>query len=124
MTTGRATATLKPLVPITILDSRNNARTIEFVLDSGFNGQLLLADRYIDRLGLSIEDWIDGRPATGAFVKIPYTEALVLWQGVRRRAQILQLDSEPLIGMEFLWNHRITIDAVPNGPVTITPIGG
>ena len=53
MTTGRATATLKPLVPITILDSRNNARTIEFVLDSGFNGQLHLPDRYIDRLGLS-----------------------------------------------------------------------
>ncbi len=53
MTTGRVTATLKPLVPSTILDSRNNAHTIQFVLDSGFNGQLLLPDRYIDRLGLS-----------------------------------------------------------------------
>ena len=53
MTTGRVTATLKPLVPITILDSRNNAHTIQFVLDSEFNGQSLLPDRYIDRLGLS-----------------------------------------------------------------------
>jgi hypothetical protein len=76
------------------------------------------------RLGLPIVDWIDVRPATGDFVRIPYAEATVVWRGARRPAQILQLDSEPLLGMEFLWNHRITIDAVPNGPVTITPIGG
>ena len=124
MTSGRVTATRKPLVPVTILDSESSPHTIQFVVDTGFTGQLLLPDRYLARLGLPITDWIDARPATGAFLRIPYVEATVVWQGSRRQAPIVELDSEPLLGMEFLWNHRITIDAVPNGPVTITPIGG
>ena len=122
MTSGAVTATRKPLVPITVLDRRNNPHTIQFVLDSGFTGQLLLPNRYLDRLGLSVSEWIDARPATGDFVRVPYTEATVIWRGTRRQVQILQLDSEPLVGMEFLWNHRITIDAITNGPVTITPL--
>ena len=124
MTSGRVTATRKPIVPVTVMDSWRNPHTIQFVLDTGFTGQLLLPNRFASRLGLSIADWIDARPATGDFVKVPYSEATIVWQGTERPAQILQLDSEPLVGMEFLWNHRITIDAVPNGPVTITPIGG
>lgn len=124
MTSGRVTATRKPLVPITVLDRHNNPHTIQFVFDSGFTGQLLLPKRFMDRLGLSVSEWINARPATGDFVRVPYAEATVVWHGTQRQAQILQLDSEPLLGMEFLWNNRITIDAVPNGPVTITPIGG
>ena len=124
MTSGAVTDTRKPRVPIAVLDSRDNPHTIQFVLDSGFTGQLLLTSRYLARLGLSATEWIDARPATGDFVRVPYTEATVIWQGTRRQAQILQLDSEPLVGMEFLWNYRITIDAITNGPVTITPLGG
>ena len=124
MTTGRVVSTRKPLVPITVLDSQGNSHTIQFIVDTGFNGQMLLPKRYTDRLGLPIAEWIDARPATGDFVKIPYSEATVVWQGTRQKAQILHLDAEPLVGMSFLWNHRITIDAVPNGAVSIAPLGG
>ncbi len=124
MTSGRVIATRKPLVPVTILDSQSNPHTIQFILDTGFNGQLLLPTQYMNRLGLSVTEWIDARPATGVFVRVPCAEATVVWQGTRRRAEILQLDSEPLVGMGFLWNHRITIDAISNGPVTVTPLGG
>ena len=124
MISGKVSASRKPFVPVTILDNHSNPHTIRFILDTGFTGQLLLPDRYIDRLGLSITEWIDARSATGDFVKAPYAEATVVWRGARRQAQILQLDSEPLIGMELLWNHRITIDAVADGAVSITPLGG
>ena len=124
MTYGKVADIRKPFVPITVLDSHSNPHTIQFILDTGFTGQLLLPNRYIERLGLSITEWIDARPATGEFVKVPYAEATVVWQGVPRQAEILQLDSEPLLGMEFLWNHRITIDAVVDGAVSITPLGG
>ena len=124
MTSGRVIATRKALVPVTILDSQSNPHTIRFILDTGFNGQLLLPTQYMNRLGRSISEWIDVRPATGVFVRVPGAEATAVWQGTRRRAEILQLDSEPLVGMEFLRNHRITIDAISNGPVTVTPLGG
>ncbi len=124
MTSGRVISTRKPLVPVTVLDSQRNPHIIQFILDTGFTGQLLLPDRYMNRLGLSTSEWVNARPATGEFVRVSYAEATVVWQGIQRRAEIIQLNSEPLLGMEFLWNHRITIDAVPNGPVAITPIGG
>ena len=122
MTSGRVDVTRKPFVPVTVLDNHNNPHTIEFILDTGFTGQLLLPTRYMNRLGLSITEWIDARPATGEFVRLPYAEATVVWQGTQRRAEIIQLDSEPLLGMDFLWNHRISIDAITNGSVTITPL--
>ncbi|MDE2788346.1 MAG: hypothetical protein OXL37_17035 [Chloroflexota bacterium] len=40
------------------------------------------------------------------------------------RARVIQAGTEPLIGMALLLNHRITIDAVADGAVSITPLGG
>ena len=124
MTSGRVDARRKPFVPITVLDNHSQPHTIQFILDTGFTGQLVLPNRYMDRLGLSATEWIDARPATGEFVRVPYAEATVIWQGTQLRSEILQLDSEPLLGMEFVWNHRITVDAVTDGAVNITPLGG
>lgn len=106
-----------------LLDNQRHPHTIQFILDTGFTGQLLLPNRYMDRSGISTTEWIDARPATGDLVRVPYAEATVIWRGTQRRAEFLQLDSEPLLGMEFLWNYRITIDA-DDGAVSITPLGG
>ena len=46
------------------------------------------------------------------------------WEDVSIRARVIQAGTEPLLGMALLSNHRITIDAVTNGPVTVTPLGG
>ena len=124
MTDGNVTTTRKPLLRITLLDAGDRRHTIPFILDTGFTGQLLLPQRYIDRLGIRMNRRSTGRLASGEMTEIATGNATAIWNGRRRTVRVLQLDSEPLLGMEFLWNHRITIDAVPNGPVTITPIGG
>ena len=64
----------------------------------------------------------DGRPATGDIIEIPAGQATIIWRGRRRNVKVLQLGVEALLGMEFLWNHRITIDAVTDGAVSITPL--
>lgn len=122
MTIGSVTATRRPLLPVTVLDSSGNPHPIQFILDTGFTGQLVLPERYMRRLGLTTDDYGLGRPATGEFIRIPVGNATVIWQGRQHNVQVLQLDSEPLLGMEFLWNHRITIDAVANGTVTVAPL--
>ena len=112
-------------MPITLLDSAGNSHTMRVILDSGFTGELLLPQRYVRRLGLTMDETSEVRPATGEFVRnIPTGRVTVLRPGRRRSVRVLQLDSEPLIGMEFLWNHRITIDAIANGPVTVAPLAG
>ena len=124
MTSGRVISTKKPLVHLQFLDNIGELHTIPLVLDTGFTGQVSLPTRYVDRLGLSMRISTRGHLANGEFIDIPTGYATTVWQGNRRRARVLQLGTEPLLGMEFIWNHRITIDAVPNGPVTINPIGG
>ena len=81
------------------------------ILDTGFTGQSLLPKRYMRRLGLETDGYIDGR-------------AIRIWQGRRRNVEVLQLDIEPRLGMELLWYHRITVDAVANGAVTVAPLSG
>ena len=122
MTSGSVVGTRKPLVPITILDSVGAPQVLRVILDTGFTGQLVLPERYMRRFGLTTDGHIDGRPATGEILRIPTSHATLIWQGRHRSVQVLQLDSEPLLGMEFLWHHRIVIDAITNGSVTITPL--
>ncbi len=122
MTDGYVTATRKPLLRVTLLDTGEHRHTIPFTLDTGFTGQLLLPERYIRRLGISMNRQSTGRLASGEMTEIATGAVTVIWNGRRRSVRVLQLDSEPLLGMEFLWNHRITIDAVADGAVSITPL--
>ncbi len=124
MTTGNVTNTRKPIVRLTILDSAGHQHIVPVIVDTGFTGELALPPRYVNRLGLTTDDAIHGRPVTGEFISIPAGDAVVIWQNRRRSITFLEVDSEPLLGMLFLWNHHIAIDAVANGPVTLTPLGG
>ena len=124
MTGGIVTAARKPVMPLTALDGSGRRHTIRVIIDTGFTGELVLPESYIRRLGLTLGDYREVRPATGEFIRIPSGEVTVIWQGQRRSVQVLQLDSEPLLGMEFLWRHRIIIDAIANGAVTVTPLAG
>ncbi len=124
MTSGRVVSTRKPLVWLHFLDVNENPHLIPMVLDTGFTGQVLLPERYVERLGLTLDRSMQGHLANGEFVCIPAGDTTVIWQGYRRNVPFLQLGTESLLGMEFLWNHRITIDAVADGAVSITPLGG
>ena len=124
MTTGSVTNIRKPIVRLNILDSAGHQHIVPVIVDTGFTGELALPPRYVSRLGLTITEDYQGRPVTGEFISIPAGNVIVIWQNRRRRTTFLEVDSEPLLGMQFLWNHHIAIDAVANGPVTLTPLGG
>ena len=124
MTTGSVTNTRKPIVRLNILDSAGHQHIVPVIVDTGFTGELALPPRYVSRLGLTITEDYQGRPVTGEFISIPAGNVIVIWQNRRRSITFLEVDSEPLLGMLFLWNHHIAIDAVANGPVTLTPLGG
>ena len=123
MTSGNVTSTRIPLVPLTLLDGAGNRHTMRVILDSGFTGELALPEGYVRRLGLTMNESSEVRAATGEIIRrIPAGRVVVVWQGQRRSVRVMQLDSEPLLGMEFLWQHRITIDAIAGGAVTVAPL--
>lgn len=124
MTSGHVTETRKPMVPLTILDNQGTPNPIRLILDTGFTGQVLLPEWLVQRLGLTMDRFSHGRPVGDQYIRIPAGFATVIWEGIRRNVHVLQLGTEPLLGMDFLWNHRITIDAVPDGTVSVTPLRG
>ena len=48
--------------------------------------------------------------------------AYVLWHGQRRQIKVLNMEGDPLIGMELLRGSNISSDALPGGGVTITEL--
>ena len=124
MTSGLVVGSRRIIVPVSIRGGRDEWQTLPFVLDTGFTGNLALTDDYIQRLGLMLDTMRRVTPATGQTIQVLSGLVETRWHNTTRQVQAIQTGNQPLLGMEFLWNHRITIDAVPNGPVTITPIGG
>ena len=124
MISGRVTEELKVRVNIPVSVDSAVWNVLDTVIDTGFNGQLALPEETILTLGLVLDRSRRVTPAIGETRVVASGYIQLTWDGVPRPARVIQAGTEPLIGMALLWNHRITIDAVPNGPVTITPIGG
>ena len=124
MTGGRVTEDLKAKIEIAIRDGDGVWNVLEAVIDTGFNGQLALPDETVQSLGLILHRSRRVTPAIGGTRVVASGNVDVRWNNIPRRARVIQAGTEPLIGMEFLWNHRIVIDAIANGAVSINPLGG
>ena len=122
MINGRITPDRRVLITVAIGDARGNWHPIDVGIDTGFNGQLALPDGYVRRLGLTLDRVRRVTPAIGQTRSVQSGYTSLLWDGIPRTVRVIQAATNPLLGMEFLWNHRITIDAIANGPVTITPL--
>lgn len=57
--------------------------------------------------------------ANGALFEFEAYLAEVAWHGRLSDALVLKSDSAPLLGMALLWGSRVTIDALPDGAVTM-----
>ena len=60
--------------------------------------------------------------ADGSTITQEYYEARVEWQGNIRTVRAVEMGTEPLVGINFLWGHRVTVDVVVGGDVTIEPL--
>ena len=119
MLTGMVSDDLQAWIAIEILAPNGQPRRIEAVLDTGFNGELALPATTIRQLGLPEDIRRPAVTATGARVSLTTYRGTVLWYGQLRSIQVVEADSEPLLGMELLLGSRVTLDVREGGPVTI-----
>ena len=124
MIVGHITEDLKAKINIQIRDGDGAWNSLDVMIDTGFNGQLALPEEAAQSLGLVLDRVRRVTPAIGGTRAVASGYVQLRWENVPIRARIIQAGTEPLIGMALLWNHRITIDAVADGPVSITPLGG
>ncbi len=116
--TPRHAATI--LLPV---DAANrDPHVIEGTIDTGFSGSLTLPADTIQRLGLPWRTRGSALLANGTIDFFDIYAATVIWDGIGRAILIEQANVLPLVGVGLLLGHRLTVDVVAGGPVTIEPV--
>ena len=120
--TGRVNGDLQAWLTVEIVTPSGQPHPIEVALDTGFNGQIALPAITIQRLELSEESSRLAITATGDRVRLTTYYSTMMWHGEPRIIEVVEADSEPLLGMELLLGNRVTLDVLEGGPVTIYPL--
>ena len=88
-------------------------------MDTGFNGELALPSHLVQSFGL---EYIDDVPVVLADRQrrpVSAHDGAVSWHGRHREVVVLDMGSEPLLGMGLLLECKLTVDARPGGFVLI-----
>ena len=128
---GRVSAIDEILEAVTTLlvhGDGNAIEGIEFIIDTGYTGELTLPQDIIDRLNLQAANYdeADIGPtvvlADGTISAVTVYVAGILWHDQLRNVEVDSLGVTPHIGMRLLRGSNLSIDAAPGGRVTITEL--
>jgi clan AA aspartic protease len=117
--TGVVTVGLQAKLDLEVFGPSGAVQKVETVIDTGFDGELILPPTLIVALVLASRGTFHAILADGKRVVLAYHEATVLWYGRLRTVEVLQSGGVALVGMELLKGSRLTLEASPGGAVTI-----
>lgn len=115
---------LRTFVTLSVRGPSGREEPVQFWLDTGFNGTLILPADIVARLGLREIAAETVVLADGQRHKLSVFRAVVLWDGQERETRVLVSGTQPLLGTSLPLGHRITIDMVDGGSITIVPLSG
>ena len=113
VTDRHATVTLTFLLP------NGSSLPIEFVIDTGFTGQLCLPPEAVSLMGLPFLYDLPANLADNSEVLLAVHEALVLWDGEEREILVIATGRRPLLGTALLEEQELVIQFTEGGLVTI-----
>jgi clan AA aspartic protease len=119
---GGVTPRIEASLELPVRDDKGNVQRVETVIDTGFSAELTLPRVEIVALGLPHVSAKLLVLADGSVQPTSVFLATVVWDGMDRTVEVHQLDQPPLLGMRMLRGHRITMDIIVGGDVTIEPI--
>ena len=106
-------------IPIEVAGQDRVFRREEADIDTGFTGWMTLPESIIRELGLTN---YGRRPivlADNERRRSYLYRVWLVWHGVIRSVQVLQIEGRPLIGMSLLADCRLTVEAWEGGAVVI-----
>jgi clan AA aspartic protease len=109
-------------VPVRVRGAGEREAFVQALVDTGFSGDLMLPFDTVEHLRLRATTMSRMFLGDGSSVLMPVYDATVEWHGGSRRIDVFACDSDPLIGMSLLRGSRLELDAVPDGPVRISPL--
>ena len=116
---GRVDPRRQSFVSLQVIGLAGHLETINALVDTGFTGALLLPLGVVQRLGLEPSESVTMRLADGSRVEVPRYLARVIWEGSEKLVSVPASGRQPLLVTGLLDGHRLLIDIVPGGLVSI-----
>jgi len=114
----------QPTLPVAILDpGRRQFITLNFIIDTGFDGDSQLPTADISRLSLTSTGTVNTQLADGQVVRARTYPATVIWLVTSTAVNVIESEKNiPLIGAKLLWGSSMTVQWEFGGLVTIAPL--
>ena len=122
MMAGRVTANREVIIELEVVGSNQMKGKVEAVMDTGFNGYLILPSDLVNRFKLQLAGNRRATLGDGNTVVLDGYLANVVWHDQEREILVLQAEGGPLLGMSLLYGNRVTATIVDGGDVTIEPL--
>jgi clan AA aspartic protease len=122
MIVGRVNAQLEPTIPIDVISVIGTKQTLTAVVDTGFDGELLLPRSLLESIGWPYRGRRTAQLGDGTRTTFDVYRGTVHWETSARSVQVLESAGDVIVGMRLLTGVRITIDAVVDGPVTVSAL--
>lgn len=119
--TGRM-ENLHALMPVVFRLPAQPDIALEFVVDTGFTGELTLPPAAVAALGLPFVYNQAITLANDSDVEIPVHQATIVWQGSERFVHVFATGNRPLLGTALLAGCELVAQFAENGLVTVEDI--
>jgi clan AA aspartic protease len=119
---GRVTANREAILKLVIIDDENRKIAFDAMIDTGFNGDLILPIDTVMELSLELKGYQKAVLGDGTISQFQVCSAVVIWDGVKKRVEVNMARSGALIGNGLLEGYKLEIEMVNNGMVTIYPL--
>ena len=104
------------------LPGRSGPLVIEFIVDTGFDGDLALPQSVINRLEATASDAHNVRLADGSQQARGYYEMSLEWQEEDRLTEVLVLEYERLLGVGLMEGNLLQAEMQTGGEVSLEPL--
>ena len=119
MIEGIVSGNAEAIIRLTLCVATGAMQEIDAIIDTGFTGDLTLPLALIRRPELPWKGRSQALLADGGMHTFDEYVGTVLWNGQSRRVEVSSADTDPLVGMGLLRGHRLSMDVIENGVVTI-----
>lgn len=122
MIVGKVNPRRRLLVLLEVRGPDGQSESVEFQVDTGFTGSLLLPMETVQHLGLAQTVPAAMRLADNSRVEVVRYLGRVVWDGTEQTVATPASGRQPLLGTGLLDGHRLCSDITPSGRVTIEPL--
>jgi clan AA aspartic protease len=97
-------------------------RTIECIVDTGFQGELALPSATVASLGLPTGGQWWAKLADDSHTSVSIFNAVILWGDQETRVTGMAMGSRPLLWTELLQGFNLSADFEEDGELALTPL--